>query len=395
MERWRSPVTLKKRWLLVVLSFGGAAFFFYLGYLIADRSALPTPESSRLAVSQPVVESHQGRGRESLEKVLSRLERQLAVCQPSIVVSRDWELMRNGSHEWTRVRLQGECQDITALRQVLEPCEAFLAREFNLRFLAHLDKNGGTLDLLILDGDKVVVVGSFVLKSEKLALQPDPSRPYLAIVIDDLGRSLESAAAFAALPLPLTFAVFPLLGNSLAVASYLVDHQRDIMLHAPMEPRGYPAVDPGPGALFSSMGEDELNAVFVKDLQFLPAIVGVNNHMGSHLTADSQKMTQVMKILKGRNLFFLDSRTSAESVAYKSAVAAGIPALQRDVFLDNVQDVDHIIEQLRALIEVAKVKGSSIGIGHPYPETVTALALLPEMASRAGVEIVPLRELAR
>jgi polysaccharide deacetylase 2 family uncharacterized protein YibQ len=270
-----------------------------------------------------------------------------------------------------------------------------LAREFNLRFLAHLDESGGILDFLILDGDKVVVVGRSVVESENLALKPDSTRPHLAIVIDDLGRSLASAAEFVALPLPLTFAVFPLLENSLAVAAYLVEHQRDIMLHAPMEPRGYPAVNPGPGALFSSMDDDELNAVFVKDLQFLPAIVGVNNHMGSRLTANSQKMIQVMKILKGRNLFFLDSRTSADSVAYKSAVDAGIPALQRDVFLDNVQDVEHIIEQFRALIEVAKVKGSSIGIGHPYPETVTALGFLPEMASQAGVEIVALRELAR
>jgi polysaccharide deacetylase 2 family uncharacterized protein YibQ len=186
-----------------------------------------------------------------------------------------------------------------------------------------------------------------------------------------------------------------LLKNSLKVASHFVDHHRDIILHAPMEPRGYPSVDPGPGALFISMGDEEVSSVFLEDLQFIPGIVGVNNHMGSRLTADPQKMALVMKILKGRNLFFLDSRTIAGSVAYEKAVEAGIPALQRDIFLDNVPDVEHIVEQFQALIEVARIKGRAIGIGHPYPETAIALALLPEMASRAGVEVVAVRELVK
>ncbi len=395
MKRERSPAAFRRRLLIIALSLAGAAFFFYLGYLIAGRPTSPELDTRRLPVSRPAFESHQSRGREALEKVLNRLEKQLAACQPAIVLGRDWEIMRNGSHEWTRVRLRGECQDIAALGQVLESCKELLTQNFNLRALSHLDKSSGTLDLLILDGEEVVVVGSFVIAGAELTLVPEPARPRLAIVIDDLGRSLESAAEFATLPLPLTFAVFPLLENSLKVAAYFVDHQRDIILHAPMEPRDYPAVNPGPGALLSAMGDDEFSAVFVKDLQFLPGIVGINNHMGSRLAADSQKMTQVMKILKGRNLFFLDSRTIANSVAYKRAVEVGIPALQRDVFLDNVQDVDHITEQLQALIEVAKVKGSSIGIGHPYPETFVALGFLPEMANQAGVEIVTLRELVR
>ncbi len=381
--------------MIVALSVGGAAFFFFLGCLVAGRPVLPISEISCLPESQPAFASHSARGRVVLEKVLNRLEKQLLISQPAIVVLRDWEKMRNGSHEWTRVRLKGECRDVAALGQLLESCKVFLDRESTFRLLAHLDESGGVLNFLILDGDEVVVVGNFIVETDKLALESEAVRPRVAIVVDDLGCSLKRAAEFAALPLPLTFAVFPLLENSLKVAAYLVDHQRDIMLHAPMEPRGYPAVDPGPGALLKTMGDDELSAVFVKDLQFLPGIVGVNNHMGSRLTADSLKMTQVMKVLKGRNLFFLDSRTSADSVACKCAVEAGIPALQRDIFLDNEPDVDHIVEQLQALIEVAKVKGSSIGIGHPYPETVAALGFLPEMASRAGVEIVALRELVK
>ena len=394
MKREKSrPGVFRPRLLIIVGCLGGAALCFFLGYLVADWMVSQPDESSRQPASRPALVCQQFWAREDLAKTLNRLEKRLAVGQSAMVIDRHWEAMRNGPHEWTRVRFQGEYQDLETLVQVLEVYRELLAREFNLRILICLDRSSGVLNLLILDGEEVVVVGSFVAASQELITRPEPARPRLAIVIDDLGHSLESAAEFAALPLPLTFAIFPLLENSLKVAACFVNHHRDIILHAPMEPRGYPSVNPGPGALLSSMGDEELSSVFIEDLHFLPGIIGVNNHMGSRLTADSHKMAQVMKILKGRNLFFLDSRTIADSVAYKRAVEAGIPALQRDVFLDNVQDVEHIFEQFQALIEVARVKGSAIGIGHPYPETVTALGYLSEMASQAGVEVVAVREL--
>ena len=388
-------MAFKKRLLIIVGCLGGAALFFFLGYLVADRLALKPDKPIRQLVSRPLLVSRQPRVREELAKALNRLEKRLAVGQSAIVIDRHWEVMRNGPHEWTRVRLQGKYQELETLLQMLEASREVLARDFNLQVLIHLDRSSGVLNLLVLDAEEVVIVGSFDVVSKELISGPELARPRLAIVIDDLGRSLEIAAEFTTLPLPLTFAVFPMLENSLKVATYFVDHHRDIILHAPMEPRGYPAVNPGPGALLCAMGDEELSSIFIDDLQFLPGIIGVNNHMGSRLTADPQKMALVMEILKGRNLFFLDSRTIADSVAYKRAVEVGIPALQRDVFLDNVQDEEHIVEQCRALIEVARVKGSAIGIGHPYPETMTALGFLPEMANQAGVEVVALRELIR
>ena len=389
------PVAFRQRLLILVGWLGGASLFFFLGYLVAGRLISDLPQSCRQPLSCPASVSSQPRTREGLAKALAGMEKRVAACQPPIVVSRRWEIMRSGTHEWSRVKLQGECHDLDFLELLLEVEKEVLARDFNLRILIHLDENTGVLNLLILDGEEVVVVGSFIGSSQEPVLEAKPDRPRLAIVIDDLGRNLERAAELAALPLPLTFAIFPRLENSTRVAAYFADHHRDIILHAPMEPRGYPSVDPGPGALLSTMGEAELSAVLIENLQSLPGIIGVNNHMGSRLTADSQKMAQVMKILKGRNLFFLDSRTIADTVAYKKAVEAGIPALQRDIFLDNVPDEEHIIEQFRALVEIARVKGSAIGIGHPYPETVAALGTLSEMAEQVGVEIVALRELVK
>ena len=385
----------RRRWLLIASCLVGGALLFWGGYLIAERLFSPSLEPCRQSLSHSAPAIKNSLTREDLSKVLKRLDKKLVSCQPAIVVDQRWELMRNGLHEWARVRLQGECQDLETLESLLISCKELLVQDFNLRVLIHLDSDSGTLNLLILDGEEVVVVGSFVTPSPSPVMEPEVVRPQLAIVIDDMGLSLERAAEFTALPLPLTFAIFPLLKNSLKVASHFVDHHRDIILHAPMEPRGYPLVDPGPGALFISMGDKEICSVFLEDLQFIPDIIGVNNHMGSRLTADPQKMALIMEILKGRKLFFLDSRTIADSVAYDEAVAAGIPALQRDVFLDNVPDLEHITEQLWELIEVARIKGRAIGIGHPYPVTATALALLPEMANQAGVEIVPVRQLLK
>jgi polysaccharide deacetylase 2 family uncharacterized protein YibQ len=104
-------------------------------------------------------------------------------------------------------------------------------------------------------------------------------------------------------------------------------------------------------------------------------------------------MRLLMRVLKGYDLFFVDSRTIADTVAYQEATLAGIPALQRDVFLDNDPDCQHILEQFPVLFEVARGRGYAVGIGHPYPETAAVLKELPELAEREGIKIVSLREL--
>jgi len=312
---------------------------------------------------------------------------------PKLVFESDFRVTHNGRSVRERIWLKGVTCDLEALTGFLERTRANLKWDFNYSLLISSDANRGRLDFLVLDGFEVVVVANFTVARFQPVPVPGNDRPQLAIVIDDLGRSLENAARFAALPLPLTFAVFPKLRNSRKVAGYFVAHHCDIMLHMPMEPRDYPHQDPGPGALFMTMHEGQLKQEFAEDLEFLPGIIGVNNHMGSRLTADPRKMTQVMDVLKGRGLFFLDSRTIASSVAYRQAQVAGIPALQRDVFLDNERDVAKIIEQFRILIEIARIKKSAIGIGHPYPETLKALSRFPKIAESAGIEIVVVRKL--
>ena len=169
---------------------------------------------------------------------------------------------------------------------------------------------------------------------------------------------------------------------------------REIMLHLPMEPIEYPGVDPGPGALLAAMGADELLRVLEKNLASVPHAKGVNNHMGSRLTANSEQMYQVFTVLKRRGLFFVDSRTTENSVCRPSARLFQIPFAQRDVFLDHYPEPDFIRRQIRQLIRIARRKGSAVGIAHPGSATYRILKEeLPALQKQ--VEIVPASSLVR
>ena len=110
-----------------------------------------------------------------------------------------------------------------------------------------------------------------------------------------------------------------------------------------------------------------------KDLQDVPKAIGVNNHMGSRFTNDHQGMLAALTAIKGQSLFFVDSMTSSQSIAYETAQELGIKTARRDIFLDNEQNGAKIKAQLDKLVKRAKQNGSAIGIGHPYPATLATL----------------------
>ncbi len=201
-----------------------------------------------------------------------------------------------------------------------------------------------------------------------------PKIPRLAIIIDDIGYDKKIAAALWNLDHDITFSVLPFSPFGRYICEKLHAEGAQIMLHLPMEPVEYPHVNPGPGAIFTTMAPDVLLEQLKKDIKAVPYIEGVNNHMGSKLTSDSARMNQIFTILKKDNLFFIDSRTSADSQCRASASLLKIRFAQRNVFLDNFQDINYISGQFSKLIRLAKKHGSAIGIGHPYKATLQALS---------------------
>jgi polysaccharide deacetylase 2 family uncharacterized protein YibQ len=219
-----------------------------------------------------------------------------------------------------------------------------------------------------------------------------PRSPRIAIVVDDLGSDKRIAEEFLRLDAPLTFSIFPLQPSSRRIAHRAHAEGREIILHLPMEPRGYPLKNPGTGALFVSMDDRELLRQLRKDLEAVPYITGVNNHMGSRFMEHGEKVRLVLRELKQKKLFFLDSRTTSKSQGYRIAQELALRADTRDLFLDNESTEGDTTLQLKELIRIARDHGTAIGICHPYPSTITALnAMIPQIQAE-GIEIVPLSQ---
>lgn len=212
--------------------------------------------------------------------------------------------------------------------------------------------------------------------------------PMVAIIIDDLGYDKKIAVKLSLLSANITFSILPFSPFQESIARISRENGIETMLHLPMEPVEYPNVNPGPGALLTSMSPDELIGQLKKNLGALPGVKGVNNHMGSKLTAESGPLYQIFSILKKRNLYFVDSRTSSQTLCKPSARLFQIPFAQRDIFLDHQQQARFIRKQITELIRIARRNGHAVAIGHPHWVTYQILReMMPEL--QKAVQLVP------
>jgi len=220
-----------------------------------------------------------------------------------------------------------------------------------------------------------------------------PRRPRLAIVIDDLGNDHAQADALFRLSYPLTFSVLPDLPGSSEIAEEAHRRGYQVLLHLPMASTAGEKderVELHPGMDANSVGK-----TFAAMLETVPYASGVNNHEGSLGTSNLALMNELMPFLHQRNLFFIDSRTTAATVAETAAHSAGVPATSRNVFLDDEQSAGAIRKQFALALRDAREKGSALAIGHPHPETLQVLAeMLPEV-ERQGVTLVYASDLVR
>ena len=223
-------------------------------------------------------------------------------------------------------------------------------------------------------------------------LAPPPGRgARVALVIDDLGRSVDEVALFAGLPAPVTYSVLPFEHSTGRVVRAIRERGGQLLCHLPMEPSN--GANPGPGALNEAMSDRELSRATAVALDAVEGAIGANHHMGSRLSTDERSMGVVLGVLGRRGLFYLDSRTSADSVGYRVGRELGVPSLERQVFLDPDRDREAIRGQFHRLLAIAAERGSAVAIGHPYPETVEVLREELPRALAAGYEFVEISAL--
>lgn len=197
--------------------------------------------------------------------------------------------------------------------------------------------------------------------------------PLLAIVIDDMGINQKRTQDMISLKAPLTSS-FLTYGKNLEHLAYEASKAgHELMIHAPMEPK-VPA-NLAPDTLKVEMEASEIEQIFTsmvkkfKDIK----VSGINNHMGSRFTENQEKLAIIMHILKEKNMFFLDSKTTSASKGKVLALEEGINFAARDVFLDNKNEYAAIMEQLKYAEKIAEKKGFAVAICHPKSQTYAVL----------------------
>lgn len=241
-------------------------------------------------------------------------------------------------------------------------------------------------------------------KTEKVSADQQAKQPFkaiaggpvmVAVVIDDMGVSVPHTRDILSLEKPITASFLTYGAANRKQVKEAKEKGFEVMLHVPMMPHA--KADLAPVTLSPDMQEDEIKNDFVQMLDRYKGLgmKGINNHMGSLFTEDEKSLGYVMQILKDRNLFFLDSKTTAKSVGAKVAAEYGVPYIARDVFLDNENDYNYIMGQLRQTEKIAHMRGYAVAIGHPRSQTYLALRDWMKELPERRIRLVRLSDLVR
>jgi len=217
--------------------------------------------------------------------------------------------------------------------------------------------------------------------------RPLVSGPRLAIILDDVASDSAAVDTIFSLRYPLTLSILPNHPRSAEIAQDAHHRGYQIMLHLPME--SVANEKPEVQELRPGMSQTEISNALNSMLRTVPYAAGVNNHQGSLATSNAHLMAELMPVLRNHQLFFIDSRTTAATVAFDAAQNAGVPCAFRNVpFLDDVQEVSAVRHQLEIAAKDAHQKGQAVAIGHPHPATLRALADFLPQAEAQGIHLV-------
>ena len=225
--------------------------------------------------------------------------------------------------------------------------------------------------------------------------QKEPLSGKVCLIIDDFGAlPLREVRGFLSLKIPYTASVMPSEEFTDEVYSALVDADIEMIVHMPMEPEGYPRVDPGEGAIFVSLPPREIKKRIESSIAKLPRAVGMNNHMGSKATADKPTMAAVAEALETTGLFFIDSRTSVYTVAEEEVRKRGIPVTSQDGNIDVSDDSTAIAKKLLELALASREReGGMLIVGHARPNTLIAINRVLPTLEKWGIEFISASEM--
>lgn len=238
-----------------------------------------------------------------------------------------------------------------------------------------------------------LLLGLALFLARLTAAEVAPAGAHIAIIIDDLGYRLAAGERTIQLPGPVACAILPATPHAVSLAETAHANGKDVLLHLPLQAEDS-AGPVEPGGLVLDMSRRQFADTLAADLAAVPHAKGINNHRGSMLTRHPGHMRWLMEDIVARgDLFFVDSYTTASSIALQLALEAGIPATRRDVFLDPDRDPATLQREFARLKKLALKQGAAVGIGHPYPATLEFLEReLPRLESE-GIRLVSIRQI--
>lgn len=251
-------------------------------------------------------------------------------------------------------------------------------------FEGRQDLNGVNLSMAIGFGDKRT---NLITLRQNFNLVRTIGR--IAIIIDDIGyQDPELIKKFCALKQRITLSIFPDETRAVWAAKLAVSEGHGVMVHLPMEPIDFPDRDPGPSAIFSDYSEEKIRILTKKALVSIPFARGINNHMGSQVTKNRKAIRSVLKEIQKAELYFIDSVTSPESIAYDMAQDMGIRSGRNTLFLDLKKEPEAVEGALYFLAKEARREGTVIGIGHPKLVTLEALQRVLPKLEKEGIVFI-------
>lgn len=241
----------------------------------------------------------------------------------------------------------------------------------------------------------IIIMAVFIIVSRPKKIEPlaVKVKGRIAIVIDDWGYNLKNMPIAERIKYPLTAAILPNLRYSSRAARQLHEDGFEVILHLPMEPKEKYRLEKN--TILTSMDEQTIRKIMDSALASVVFAKGVSNHQGSRATEDRRTMEIILKELKKRHIFYLDSFVTSKSVCFDLAHKMHLPIAKRDIFLDNKEDPIYIKQQINKLKTRARMHGEAIGIGHDRKNTLEVLSeVMPELA-KEGYKFVFLSEIER
>lgn len=377
---------IRKTYSAVIITFIVCASFFSL-YLLFFNNQLKS--------SAPVYEeiyTTGGNFHKSVRKIDYAIYESLYIngTKQSDVLFLDIQPRHLNGNFWEFTEILVKCPNSKSAHYFQSALNSEIKKAGPLIKLLKADKSENEIILHIFIGE--FLTHKIIIKIKEKEPPSKYFRPKIAIIIDDLGYESDLAFEFLDFDFPITFSILPYGPFTEIISQKAIINGHEVLLHLPMEPKNYPSIDPGPGALLLSMKEKEICSTLEQALLEVNGISGISNHMGSSFTENREKMGIVLKELKKKGLCFIDSRTTSGTVGFQEAIKMGVPTASRNVFLDNDLDIKAIEMQIQRLLNIARHSGSAIAIGHPHKETFEVLKeYFPKIKN--DFELVPVSEL--